>query len=235
LFSTDGRFQFSLLLPATLATHDYHEHARLSHIFTARVEGVPASSGIVSKFTKKMETRSVTIEGRIPHKEDFEIVIARSDKLAADLASGKRVPSPRSSPVLSPRGLPVMRDQEDDSAIAVGGDEGPASVLGLYHRRQSFDMSRSNSVGAEDRASVNYIAANETRTEKTGWLTGDICVQRFMLVHANPSPMGGISQLDLRKEGFVQGIGSWRFSAVAEVVRFIHFDVAEDSSTFQQS
>jgi hypothetical protein len=170
-------------------------------------------------FAKKMEHRSVTIEGRIPHKEDFEIVIARSDKLAADLASGKRVPSPRSSPVLSPRGLPVMRDQEDDSAIAVGGDEGPASVLGLYHRRQSFDMSRSNSMGTEgDRSSVNYIAAKETRTEKTGWLTGDICVQRFMLVHANPSPMGGISQLDLRKEGFVQGIGSWRFSAVAEVV-----------------
>jgi hypothetical protein len=220
--AVDGRFQFSLLLPATLATHDYHEHARLSHIFTARVEGVPASSGMISMFTKKMEPRSVNIEGRVPHKEDFEIVIARSDKLAADLASGKRVPSPRSSPVLSPRGLPVMRDQEDDSAIAVGGDESPASVIGLYTRRQSFDMARTSSIGSEgDRSSVNYIAANETRTEKSGWLTGDICVQRFMLVHANPSPMGGISQLDLRKEGFVQGIGSWRFSAVAEVVSLI--------------
>ena len=113
-----------------------------------------------------------------------------------------------------------MRDQEDDSAIAIEGDEGPASVTGLYTRRQSFDMSRSSSVGPEgDRGSVNYNAATETRSEKSGWLTGDICVQRFMLVHANPSPMGGISQLDLRKEGFVQGIGSWRFSAIAEVVR----------------
>jgi len=190
----------------------------------------------MTMFTKKMEPRSITIEGRVPHKEDFEIVIARSDKLAADIASGKRVPSPRSSPVMSPRGLPVMRDQDDDSAIAIEGDEGPASVIGLYTRRQSFDMSRSNSVGAEsDRGSVNYNAATETRNERSGWLTGDICVQRFMLVHANPSPMGGISQLDLRKEGFVQGIGSWRFSAVAEVVSSLNRYLNNTSSTFQQS
>jgi hypothetical protein len=49
-------------------------------------------------------------------------------------------------------------------------------------------------------------------------MKGDLCVQRFMLVHANPSPTGGISQLDIRKEGLVEGIGSWRFSASAEVV-----------------
>jgi hypothetical protein len=72
-FVNDDSFSFSLLLPATLATHDYHEHARLSHIFTARVEGIPASSGFISIFGKPQDRH--LIEGRIPHKEDFEAVI----------------------------------------------------------------------------------------------------------------------------------------------------------------
>jgi hypothetical protein len=227
LLLMNNSFSFSLLLPATLATHDYHEHARLSHIFTARVEGIPASSGFISIFGKPQDRH--LIEGRIPHKEDFEAVIARSDKVAADIASGKRAPSPRSSPILGSRGLPQMRDQEDDSAIAFGGDESPASVMGLYTRRQSIDIQRSNSMGSgpqssreDDRHSIRSLGSgsinNDTRSEKSGWLKGDLCVQRFMLVHANPSPTGGISQLDLRKEGYVDGIGTWRFSASAEVV-----------------
>jgi hypothetical protein len=207
------RFSFSLLLPASLATHDYHAHGRVSHIFTARVVGVPPSSGMVSIFGRRHDAH--LIEGKIPYKEDFEAVIARSDKVAADIASGKRTPSPSSSPVLA------------DSAIAFG-DEGAVSVTGLYTRRQSFDSRRPGQTDPvsppldDDRRSISSFRSNgsgqDGRSESAGWLKGDICVQRFMLVHANPSPTGGISQLDLRKEGFVDGIGSWRFSASAEVV-----------------
>ena len=181
------------------------------------------------------------IEGRIPHKEDFEAVIARSDRVAADIASGKRAPSPRSSPILGTRGLPPMRDQEDDSAIAFGGDESPASVMGLYTRRQSIDIQRTNSMGGgpsreDDRHSLRSMGStNDTRSEKSGWLKGDLCVQRFMLVHANPSPTGGISQLDLRKEGYVDGIGTWRFSASAEVVSPLPVYKLNTSSTSLQS
>jgi hypothetical protein len=129
-----------------------------------------------------------------------------------------------------------MRDQEDDSAIAFGGDESPASVMGLYTRRQSIDIQRSNSMGGgpqsnreDDRHSLRSLGSgsiNDTRSEKSGWLKGDLCVQRFMLVHANPSPTGGISQLDLRKEGYVDGIGTWRFSASAEVVSPINYQMS---------
>lgn len=221
-----NRFSFSLLLPATLATHDYHAHGRVSHIYTARVIGIPHSSGIISLFGLRPD--AIHIEGQIPYKEDFEAVIARSNRLAADHPSGRRTPSPKSSPVLAPGGLPPMRDQGDDSAIAFG-DEGQASVTGLYTRRQSIELGRpspvSGDVGSphdDDRRSISSFRSNgsqDGRSESSGWMKGNFCVQRFMLVHANPSPTGGISQLDIRKEGMVEGIGSWRFSASAEVVR----------------
>jgi hypothetical protein len=38
------------------------------------------------------------------------------------------------------------------------------------------------------------------------------------MVHANPSPTGGVNQLHLRNEGFVGDLGSWRFAASTDVV-----------------
>lgn len=214
-------------MPATLATHDYHNHGRLSHIITARVEGIPASSGILSLFGSKRETPQPQLEGRIPCKADFEAVIARSDKLASDLAAGRKIASPPGSPILPASDLP------SDSAIVLGGEGGGSPKLkGLYTRRQSSDMQRPNmGAGAADMArsgsghgSVDTdrwstgTGSGDGRSERAGWLKGDLCASRFLLVHANPSPTGDVTRLDLRKEGFVNGLNSWRFTALSDVV-----------------
>ena len=43
------------------------------------------------------------------------------------------------------------------------------------------------------------------------------------MVHANPSPTGGVTQLDIRKEGYVAGLGPWRFSATSDVVNIVSY------------
>ena len=218
-------FSFSILLPATLATHDYHQFCRLSYILTARVEGI-ASTSVLASFGKGKESSGISED--IEFKRDFETVIARSDKLAQDLAlahtrSRDSFGSPRGvhSPLadVSPLGA-ASPDGPDDSAIAIG--EGSPSLMGLYHRRQSSDIQSiphlSLGPKADDARSVKSYksTASELKAEKAGWLKGDLVASRSLIVHANPSPGGGVYQLDIRKEGFVDGIGTWKFTASAE-------------------
>lgn len=231
------RFTFSLLLPATLATHDHHTYGRVSYILTARVEGVAETKGLASYFRRSTPE---VIASDIPFKEDFDAVIARSDRLADEIARdstpGSRRLSRSSSRDVQPANLASHFNSlglglhgqdtsalatEDGSAIAVAG-EGSPTLTGLYHRKQSVDIQRSPAHGLvglppEDGRSIGS-AESDKRTGKTGWLEGDLLASRSLIVHANPSPTGGVSVLDLRKEGFVDGLGPWRFSATADVV-----------------
>jgi len=220
-------FKFSILLPATLATHDHHTFGRISYILTARVEGIPSTS-----ITKNLfRTEAPAISAAIPFKEDFETVIARSDKLVQDTTS-QRLSSRRqsSSSALAPpmRSLALSDETSpDDSALAFG--EGSPLLSGLYHRRQSSDIQNipplalGSSTIADDARSIHSVRSSagesSARSEKTGWLKGDLLTTRSLIIHANPSPSGGVTDLDLRKEGYVAGLGSWRFTATSDVVR----------------
>ncbi|EIW67274.1 hypothetical protein TREMEDRAFT_69764 [Tremella mesenterica DSM 1558] len=200
-------FSFSILLPATLATHDRHTHCRLSYILTARIEGIPTSSSSLNYFK-----RDSSLSKDIEFKSDFEIVIARSDRLAmARSKSGESF-----SPNLDP-------NTQDDTAITIG--EGSPSLTGLYHRQQSNDIQNIPTLNLgktkmDDTRSIMSVKSNMSdngqRTEKQGWLKGDMVTSRSLIVYANPSSTGDVSQLDLRKDGFVDGLGSWIFSVTSD-------------------
>ncbi|KAL7423927.1 hypothetical protein Q5752_001512 [Cryptotrichosporon argae] len=252
-------FSFNIILPATLATHDWHSFARISYIITARVEGIADAGGLSSLW----KSREVPVCGvDVPFRVDFDNVIARSDKLAHELALGRtssrdsvsrHLPSgthahgtyghgsPRvvGSPLAAPLDLGSPLSDPDD-AIAIG--ESSPTLNGLYHRRQSNDFVSSppppNFAGAPmgsplarqvdpDAQSIVSIrsamsalstgSGSDGRSEKTGWLKGDISAVRGLVVHALPSASGGVYELDVRKEGYVPGLGSWRFTASADV------------------
>ncbi|WOO81269.1 uncharacterized protein LOC62_03G004798 [Vanrija pseudolonga] len=222
-------FSFSILLPATLATYDYHQFGRVSYIITARVEGIPATGGV---FGNKFKSRELPIQGDIPFLADFQSVIARSDKIAADQAAGLSN-RPRSGSNLSPRmGSLALGDSptsplSDEHVIAFGGTDSVSTppVRGLYHRRPSGSDAQVPTLSSFGRPSplrrdTDNISVNsnsdQTRSEKAGWLSGDICAMRKLKVHANPTVGAGVFQLDLRKEGFVEGLGPWRFSATSD-------------------
>ncbi|KLT41852.1 hypothetical protein CC85DRAFT_292445 [Cutaneotrichosporon oleaginosum] len=245
-------FTFSILLPATLATHDYHAYGRVSYILTARVEGMPATGRLNQMF----KSRETPIQGAVPFLADFNMVIARSDKIALEQAaalSGSAAPhlsrgsshdrSDSLSSSMSALGLGLDTPPTPGSDVAIAfGDESssPSTPLrGLYHRRHSSNMldppqmnGSSSPSGSrpsplrrdtEDQASirsrsssVDLTAIKSEKAEKAGWLIGDICGIRAFKVHANPAPSGGAYQLDIRKEGYVEGLGLWRFSATSD-------------------
>ena len=236
------RFTFTLLLPATLATYDHHEYARLSYIITARAEGIGSATHFGALF-KRDHSPSMA---DIPFREDFDHVIARSDKIAQEIAhdSGKSSGSSASAILpsrgtASPRGSPkspspptnalhltnpfafdeTASSPPEDSAIAIG--DSPPTVTGLYHRSQSTDIQRTTSASADTRSIISVRSTGSDsgqKTEKQGWLKGDLLASRALVVHANIGPAGGVSTLDLRKEGFVEGLGSWRFSLSSDSV-----------------
>jgi len=231
-------FTFSILLPATLAAHDEHRFARLSYILTARVEGMsdPSRAKIPSMFRR---SEGNVLGDDIPFKHDFERVIARSDMIAEDIAAGRKSPNfggmiPENSAIFSPTVSPMALDDSPDSpgspadasAIAIG--EGIPSMLGLYHRRApSFSSDAGNSRAASPRGdtrSLNSFSSDKSfgsslfKKEDEGWLKGDLHASRPLIVHANPSPSGGVVTLDEKREGFVDGLGSWRFNVFADVV-----------------
>ena len=244
------RFTFTLLLPATLATYDHHEFARLSYVLTARAEGIGSATHFGSIFRRDTQSNSMS---DIPFREDFDRVIARSDKIAQDLANNSgRSRRSSASAILpsrgtaSPRGStkslspptntaylpnpnPFSLDEgissppePEDSAIAIG-DNSP-TVTGLYHRSQSTDIQRTTSASADTRSVISVRSTGSDsgqRTEKQGWLKGDLLASRALVVHANIGPAGGVSTLDVRKEGFVDGLGSWRFSVSSDSVSLL--------------
>lgn len=222
-------FAFSLLLPATSATYDYHTFGRVSYILTARVEGVPQG-----RLVNMFKSRDIPIQGDIPFLGDFQAVIARSDKIAHEQAQAmsrdrSRDGSPSLSPLIAGLGIDQppspLATPQDEIAITFGDVASP--VHGLYHRRLSTDLvlPQGGSPGRPsplrrdtDAMSIASRASSieGSKSEKMGWLVGDICGIRNFKVHANPSPTSGVYQLDIRKEGYVEGLGPWRFSITSD-------------------
>jgi hypothetical protein len=225
-------FSFSILLPATLATHDYHQFGRISYILTARVEGIPSTStNITSLFRKDKTTKERTsstsspLHPDIPFREDFESVIARSDKITQDMVRS-RSSSRRGSSSFGGTLIPPMQalglSGMDDQALSM--DDGLV-LGGLYHRRSSGDHTGPNSPSGtyaalpDDARSIVSVSTVGEKSDKSGWMKGDLTVSRSLIIHANPSLTDGVCTLDVRKEGLVEGLNSWRFTASSEAVR----------------
>lgn len=236
-------FSFSILLPATLATYDHHQFGRVSYLLTARIEGLPTTSKL-----GMFKSREVPVQGDVPFLADFQVVIGRSDKLSnaggsrrGSIGSRNGGDSPVLSPLMTGMSISDTASIHSEEAIALGSDSNSTPPLrGLYHRRQSSDMNLASNAGgysfANDTSSPPYMPPNvrrdsdtvslassvrstdTMRSEKNGWLVGDISVLRKLKVHANPSGSNGVQQLDLRKEGYVEGLGPWRFLATSEAL-----------------
>lgn len=185
------------------------------------------------------KTREIPIQGECPYYNDFLSVIARSARLAEEQErTGSR--NWQGSPLLMPIGGPStdfesspLSTPMDEAAIAFPGVEGTgaaAQVRGLYHRRSSADLITPpptngfngrpsplrNDTDTSSTMSRQSSSEGTVRGEKTDWLTGDICAIRNLKIHANPSPTTGSYQLDITKEGYVEGLGPWRFSAQSD-------------------
>lgn len=241
-------FSFSILLPATLATYDHHMYGRVSYLLTARIEGLPTTSKFGMFKSREVPVQGdVPFLADFQVVIGRSDKISGSGSRRGSVTSRNGGDSPTLSPLMSGMGLSDSASVHSEEAIAFGSDANSTPQLrGLYHRRQSSDMNMSPGgspgasagAGANGSASPPYTAipanvrrdsdavslassvrsTDTTRSEKNGWLVGDISVLRKLKVHSNPSGSNGVQQLDLRKEGYVEGLGPWRFLATSEAL-----------------
>lgn len=192
------------------------------------MEGIESSTSSFSsifKFKALSNSLPSSTSG-IPNIADFERVIARSDKFAADVTLGRARSASMSRSVTSDRvSIPepgADRSSIDDQAVSDVIDSGSPPFDGLYTRRHSSDLSPVStplSLGSSLPDPSFYPSRDgSTQTEKAGWLEGDLKGSRELSIYAVSPSTGGVSQLDVRKEGSVDGLMSWKFNATAEVV-----------------
>ncbi|WVQ82686.1 hypothetical protein IAT38_004818 [Cryptococcus sp. DSM 104549] len=222
-------FGFSILLPATLATTDNHYCADVVYILTARVEGIPVTS---SFFSRHLSAAPPALDPNIPYIGLFKRLMApaskRPSRPSSRDASSRSVSRSRSR---APRSATAAHDQlsnalgelglegPDGAILANGNGEGTSSPHGLYHRSQSPHInppSRTPSASGYARDIGNHDVTPPSG-EATGWLKGDLYASREMVVHANSSETGGATSLNMRKQGSVDGLGSWSLRIAADV------------------
>lgn len=98
-------------------------------------------------------------------------------------------------------------------------DDSGSPGQGLYTRRHSHLPIDKSSHGSLKWDKTGSDGSN--KIDKADWMKGDLVASRELLVHAVSPVTGGVTSLDLRKEGFVDGLGSWTLSASADVVHFL--------------
>ncbi|TYJ52586.1 hypothetical protein B9479_006794 [Cryptococcus floricola] len=112
---------------------------------------------------------------------------------------------------------------EEESTVIAVGTKTPCTG-GLYTRRQSSDHTmplptpaRSNSSSSPSSLDRFRSSSPSQPSEKTGWMKGDLVASKSMCLHAISPVTGGVVPLNLRREGFADGMGIWKFKAVADV------------------
>ncbi|ODO08789.1 hypothetical protein L198_00522 [Cryptococcus wingfieldii CBS 7118] len=211
-------FSFTIVLPGTLAVTANSTFGRVTHIVTARVEGGEAASYFSSFISKAFSPPS--IPSKISNIGDFDRVIARSDELAlrrSRSASTSRA-VPNNGPAMDGR---TSRDSEDSGqGSTIVTAEGSPSVLGLYTRRPSFESSPARSprrLPITPDGECPSPVFSPLNGEKSGWMKGDLTSHDGLIVFAVSPYTGDGMTLDVRKEGLVDGLGLWRFTAGADV------------------
>ncbi|TYJ55457.1 hypothetical protein B9479_003847 [Cryptococcus floricola] len=214
-------FSFNILLPATLATTNWHKFGRLSYIITARVQGV--SPAPYSNFPSLFKANtSMHLDPEIRFVHDFEKVIARSAQVLEEERRG-RAREVGLSPVRgkgrsTSKGGVVghMRDLslgsgDKDDPITHGRTPSP-SMGGHYTRRQNAENPPTTPPAESD-----LPKHLQPRSEKTGWMKGDLAQSRELWIQAISPVTGDVLPLDMRRESFVEGLGPWKFRASADV------------------
>ncbi|GFZ44359.1 hypothetical protein JCM24511_02081 [Saitozyma sp. JCM 24511] len=194
------RFEFTLILPSTLAAHDWHHNGKITHHLYAELEGLPEpfSPGL-------FRFRTSAAGGSISSNHGS---ITSGRVTPATSASRSRSPSPLPSPRwLSAEASPPM------SPILL-------ATAGLSITRQEPVLPQVPSY-EESEAEARGMG----KQVDDSWIRGSYETKRTLMVMHNPNPHGAPSDLDERQSGFAPGFGVYDlkiFSDVFTIGGFIH-------------
>lgn len=177
---TNSRFNFTIIVPFSLAPYDVHPTGQINTTIHAEVEGLG---------TKSMRTS----------------------------------PSPQSSLVNSPaatprRGRSPVRQRsmltEESGSSGSTPEEGQVGD-GMNAPESDAIVSQMLVSWSDPVSSTQSPGANEAEVK---WLHGTVKTKRSITLLYNPDPSNGVSNLDERRRGEVEGLGAFDVRYLSQVV-----------------
>ncbi|GMK53506.1 hypothetical protein CspeluHIS016_0100920 [Cutaneotrichosporon spelunceum] len=237
------RFDFTIIVPAGLASHDWHTNGVISHVLYAQVEGLPNPAGMAraasanSLFGLRKGSRSSSR--------------AHTPSRGSSPASPSRSPGPRGRSSLSgpSRHGPIECGANIEAALNNLGAPTPGFVFRspgsspIPSRSSSpvrsasplpnpvhISGAHSLSITREEdvvlprvpsyddsmaQLSLQESAANVS-TSPT-WIMGTHMAKRNCLIVYNPNPLGGVNELTDHANGYIPGLGFWTWRMHSDV------------------
>jgi hypothetical protein len=188
---------FTLILPSTLASHDWHHNGKITHDLFAELDGIPepSSPGFFGSHTLTAResfssNRGFRTSGRVS---------------PATWACRSRSPSPLPSPFWLPAqpSLQMSPLLNATASLSMTRQEGALPQVPSYEESEA--EVRGNSKQVDD-----------------GWIRGVYATKRTLMVTHNPNPHGAHSDLHERQSGFAPGLGVYDLKICSDVVSVSH-------------
>ncbi|WWC90764.1 uncharacterized protein L201_005701 [Kwoniella dendrophila CBS 6074] len=240
-------FSFSLHVPSTLAPSDDFVFGFITHILFAKVQGqpIPIIPSTFSSFTSLFTTPSnppLAIRGP-KNAKTFEDVMNKSAALldsSEDIDSRGRDSSPGVSGIGFQRGSTSQNipsyssssnnDMDSPSYFSSRSTYTPSSPpvrpsIGSPPRNRSrsnsslsasYSRKSPSATGLLQRITLGPRSPTIEETQEN-WMQGDLYTSRQLIVQVNPSQTGDVIQLDIKKDGIVDGLGSFRYNVTSDV------------------
>jgi hypothetical protein len=227
------RFEFSIIVPATLSTYDRHPLGRILPLLRATVEGfpVPASHGhhhaSLNNLFSGMGLGKPRGDSRSRNRSRPES--RPSSRPGSRAPSPTRIPRNGSSSNL-PRNssvghVPPVRQGSTSSYFRQGELHTPASDLPSWLNAMgaSTPSSPMNSPGATELEQGDVAYPLPTQGELKP-LKGQLLAEKVVVVASNPTSSRdgeGLTSLSLQKNGRLAGVGDWKLSLTSDAVSWV--------------
>lgn len=206
-------FEFSIIVPANIATYDRHPLGRIVPTIRATVEGFPAAPS----------------HSQNPLNNLFSgIGIGKRDRSRAESRNrgmGSRDTSRPGSRATSPTRLPRNTSANHLPRVASSNHfrqdlfdaHWASKASGTSSHAHSSPVSTPGIDGEFDHGDVALPLPSHAEIKP---LKGDLVAEKVIIISANPnSDYGeGISSLTLQKSGRLAGVGDWRLSLTSDAV-----------------
>ena len=216
---TDSRFDFVLLIPSNLCSHDRHPNGKIMHNLYAELEGIDESS---TRLPSRKSTQNSITKSPYPPTS--------SHSPSSDNTPSGTISPPSGSTIQTPS---YFTETPRGTDTPLYDPRGAIDSASLTFALQSMELSQQgdNEPGpSRGRGSLNVPAppyqlnryrdeaSSEGRSGEVPWYRGVVKKERYIELLYNCHPEGGVTELDVVVRDAVPGLGPFELTLESDCV-----------------